>query len=858
MYENHYGFQKKPFSISPDPDFLYINENYNEALALLQYCITDRKGIICLTGEVGTGKTMLLNKMLATVDDSVKTILVPVSLVTFQELVEHITSALNMSYVRSSMRENLMQLSECLTDIDAHGRTVALLIDEAQTISTEMFENLRLISNIETPKKKLIQIILLGQPELNNKLNMFELRPFKQRIAINYILKTLDNEEVPQYIAHRLKVAGYPGGLNLFNDKALSLIAEYSKGTPRLINSICENSLLTSFALEKRPVDEQMVYEAARDLMIEKKEAKPEVEQPPLQFSTQEQSRPIEKVKKYEIKQWQRRIAATVAFSLVLITFAMVLFKRNIFDQQSIKVNKQTNASYEQFAVHQDKVLEVLPESEKEAILPDVEKEKVTAESRTKEKSEFNDNKTGAHIKAESQVALVIPGASGGDMKYDPEIVNEKKSVKRNLKKKRLHRKQKKNIKLAEPVAKAVPPVTATSPATVMVSNMTEVKGTPEITIEEKLDTSSVHEKASPVSGSKEIKELDHKNMGSSAEAFPAAVSKKHFEALNTPDAGSGARPLDNAEPEKARLVNVTEESNVKEVRDSEFQATVLPESGKEAILPDVEKEQVTVSQTKEKREVNDNKTGPDMKEGQVVKIELPVALIIPSASRRDRKYGPEGEVTQEEEEKIQTISKKKFMKIVNEQKAEPVANAVPPVPVTAQATLMVSNKPEVKGTPEITVEEKLDTSSLHEKAGPVTESKEMKELDHKEMGSYAEAFPAAASTKHNETLNTPVAGSGAMPLDNAEPDKKPPVHKKESKEEHTYYIQVASFKDPDIAHDMLLELKKYYPAAYVFPQNDFYKVRIPDFTTSEKGYKLIKAIKMKFNVSPLLVEQVQ
>jgi general secretion pathway protein A len=282
MYESFYGFLKKPFSISPDPDFLFLNANYKEALALMNYGIEERKGIICLVGEVGTGKTMLLNKLLLSLDVKVTPVTIPFPKVSFAELLEYILDRLGIPVASNNVTTQAQALYKYLMNEREKGRTVALLVDEAQGLDVQTLEGLRLLSNMETPTEKLLQIILLGQPELKDKLNLTSLRQFKQRIAIGYDLKPLTSEEVPQYVAHRLKVVGYPHGLKLFSEEAIQLIFSYSRGIPRLINALCDNGLLTGLALRRKQIDDRIIHEAAGDLLL--REAPPS----PVELTPQE------------------------------------------------------------------------------------------------------------------------------------------------------------------------------------------------------------------------------------------------------------------------------------------------------------------------------------------------------------------------------------------------------------------------------------------------------------------------------------------------------------------------------------------------------------------------------------------
>ncbi len=270
MYDQFYGFIKKPFSISPDPNFIYLNSDYREALAMLQYGIDQRKGIVCLIGEVGTGKTMLINKLLESVDQGVTSVQLSCPELSYRELIEYVYVQLGIQSFSKKVTEQISMLYNYLLKERNLDRTVVLIIDEAQSLSVKMLEFLRLLSNLETSEEKLLQILLSGQPELKEKLNFPELRQFKQRIAISFQLGPLKPEEIPVYIAHRLKISGYALGLRLFTDDALALIQEYSTGIPRLINAICENSLLSGYALSKPRIDGNIIEEAAQDLMLDK------------------------------------------------------------------------------------------------------------------------------------------------------------------------------------------------------------------------------------------------------------------------------------------------------------------------------------------------------------------------------------------------------------------------------------------------------------------------------------------------------------------------------------------------------------------------------------------------------------
>lgn len=268
MYSEFYGFSKKPFSISPDPDFLYSNTTYKELLAVLKYGILEKKGIICLIGEVGTGKTMVINHLTSILEKRVLVTKISFPGLGFHGILDAMTGDFGIGGGARIISERLAYLTDFLVSANDNGHIVALLLDEAQGLGVKSLEFIRMLSNLETPKEKLLQIVLSGQPELKEKLNLPQLRQFKQRVALAFYLKPLSSEEIPLYIAHRIRVAGGHRGLTIFTDEALKLIACYSQGIPRIINSICENALLTGCALNSPQIDVAIVREAANDLML--------------------------------------------------------------------------------------------------------------------------------------------------------------------------------------------------------------------------------------------------------------------------------------------------------------------------------------------------------------------------------------------------------------------------------------------------------------------------------------------------------------------------------------------------------------------------------------------------------------
>lgn len=266
MYLNHFGLREEPFNLTPDPKFFFNSEHHREALAGLYYGIKSKKGFIVVTGEVGTGKTTVIRKLLRNLEATHKSVFIFNTLLTFDELFEAILRDLDLEPApgRVAMHQ---QLNEFLLDQVKRGNIVSLLIDEAQNLGEDSLEAVRLLSNLETDREKLLQIILIGQPELDVKLNGRSLRQLKQRVSLWCRLTRLSQTEVEAYIAHRLAIAGYEGP-EIFPKASLQTIWEQSAGIPRLINSICDNALLTAFALSKKIVSPEIIHDVLQDLQL--------------------------------------------------------------------------------------------------------------------------------------------------------------------------------------------------------------------------------------------------------------------------------------------------------------------------------------------------------------------------------------------------------------------------------------------------------------------------------------------------------------------------------------------------------------------------------------------------------------
>jgi general secretion pathway protein A len=266
MYLTFFGFREKPFNLTPDPKFLYLNASYREALAQLRYGINERKGFVSLIGEAGTGKTTLLRRLLAELGHDVRTVLILNPAVDFDELLVFILTDLGHTPAPGTPKLQLLQmLNADLLDTLARGGNVVVLIDEAQDLSIQVLEELRLLSNLETAKEKILQLVLAGQPELDEMLARPELRQLRQRIAVPARLRPLGRGEVAAYVAARISAAG-GDARGLFTPSALRQLYGFSRGVPRLVNVACDSGLVTAYAAGTRVVDAKIMREAIRDL----------------------------------------------------------------------------------------------------------------------------------------------------------------------------------------------------------------------------------------------------------------------------------------------------------------------------------------------------------------------------------------------------------------------------------------------------------------------------------------------------------------------------------------------------------------------------------------------------------------
>jgi len=266
MYLDFHGFREKPFNLTPDPRFIFLSKNHKEAFAHLLYGIQHRVGFIALTGEVGSGKTTVLRALLGQLDaDHHRTALIFNPCLSANELLQNINREFGIPNNPSNNSSLLESLNQFLLQQNAEGRTVVLVIDEAQNLEASVLEQIRLISNLETDREKLIQIVLSGQSELLQILERNEMRQLSQRITVRYHLQPMDFTDTVHYIHHRLEVAGGKGGV-IFSKGALKRIYRYSHGLPRLINVACDRALLTGYSRDTTRISSQVTAAGIKDM----------------------------------------------------------------------------------------------------------------------------------------------------------------------------------------------------------------------------------------------------------------------------------------------------------------------------------------------------------------------------------------------------------------------------------------------------------------------------------------------------------------------------------------------------------------------------------------------------------------
>jgi general secretion pathway protein A len=273
MYKSFFGLKENPFNVNPDPRFLFLTKQIEEALTSLMYGIQTRKGFITLTGEVGTGKTTLVNRLLEWLHHHrVKTAFLFNSRMNTNQLFDFILAEFDIACESRSKSQQLMKLNQWLLERYRSGETAVLILDEAQNLTYPVLEEIRLLTNLETSTEKLLQIVLSGQPELEEKLKLPQLRQLRQRITLRCKTAPLTKEQTHEYVAERLRIAG-SNGQPIFSPKAIDAAYEYSQGIPRVVNLLCEHSLVTAYAEQQRPVQSEIVEEVAKEFELD--EVKP-------------------------------------------------------------------------------------------------------------------------------------------------------------------------------------------------------------------------------------------------------------------------------------------------------------------------------------------------------------------------------------------------------------------------------------------------------------------------------------------------------------------------------------------------------------------------------------------------------
>jgi general secretion pathway protein A len=272
MYKSFFGLKDNPFNVNPDPRYLFFTKQIEETLTGLMYGIQTRKGFLTLTGEVGTGKTTLINRLLEWLHQRrARTAFLFNSRMNTNQLFDFILAEYDIACDSKSKSQQLMKLNHWLLDRYRTGETVVLIVDEAQNLTFPVLEEIRLLTNLETSTEKLLQIVLSGQPELEEKLRLPELRQLRQRIMLRCKTSQLTKEETREYVGDRLKTAGAEAG-SIFSPQSLDAIHLYSMGVPRVINLLCEHALVNAYAENQRPILPKVIEDVAREFQLDEVE----------------------------------------------------------------------------------------------------------------------------------------------------------------------------------------------------------------------------------------------------------------------------------------------------------------------------------------------------------------------------------------------------------------------------------------------------------------------------------------------------------------------------------------------------------------------------------------------------------
>jgi len=271
MYKGFFGLKENPFNVSPDPRYLFLTEQIEETLSGLMYGIQTKKGIVTLTGEVGTGKTTLVNRILDWLHQrEIKTAFLFNSRMNSSQLFDFVLAEFEIPCDSRSKSQQLMKLNQWLLERFSSGETAVVIIDEAQNLTFPVLEEIRLLTNLETSTEKLLQIVLCGQPELEEKLNLPQLRQLRQRIMLRCKTSPLTKEETNAYVLERLRIAGAAtDGESIFSPSAIETVHLYSLGIPRVVNLLCEHALINAYVEQQRPIQPKIMEDVAHEFQLD-------------------------------------------------------------------------------------------------------------------------------------------------------------------------------------------------------------------------------------------------------------------------------------------------------------------------------------------------------------------------------------------------------------------------------------------------------------------------------------------------------------------------------------------------------------------------------------------------------------
>ena len=273
MYLEHFGLKDYPFRITPDTDYLYMSSSHSRAMNYMKYAVVNREGFIVITGDIGSGKTTLIKKIISNLDDDVIVAKIFQTQLNEEEFLQSILVEFGINPFNAKKVELLTMLNQFLVDCYAEKKQVILIVDDAQNLNKRVLEEVKLLSCVETNKDKLINVILVGQPELKSKIEAPDMEQLLQRVSLRFHVKKLSEEETVEYINHRLKIAGIDGG-KIFDQNVYKEVYEYSGGTPRLINTLCDTAFTCAYADGKQKVTLDVVAEAVDELQWKKDKGK--------------------------------------------------------------------------------------------------------------------------------------------------------------------------------------------------------------------------------------------------------------------------------------------------------------------------------------------------------------------------------------------------------------------------------------------------------------------------------------------------------------------------------------------------------------------------------------------------------